>query len=352
MVFFLYLVVIFTHPEFQFLKAYAGFPSRKFTLPVRTSALVAWHMLYGLVGLVVLWLAFYLLVWLPAGIEPVWWLLPLLGVSLVWMQAICWAIPRPPLVQVIAVCLVFPSLKFSLELVRNCVDYVFNLGASFEGPLSASRVLTVLLFSVPAVATGYLFAFIGVLRVRHGRTVPRVSWRHKVQLLSEGRPRRERGLSSPAAIQLWYELRRKAILFLPLFAMAYLTFISMVATPFVTPTVVIYHIALLFALLFLVAFCVGYGLGKPHFWGNLGFTSWEATRPVSSGFMAVAKMRAAAITSLATWLMLFLLLPAWMTLWGVSFTLDRKRFFLPGFSLINSTLLCRYFPGLVCGHLV
>ena len=109
-----------------------------------------------------------------------------------------------------------------------------------------------------------------------------------------------------------YECHRKGIRFLPLCAIAYLAFVTMAAAPFVDDAALLAAI-LLTALLFIVtAFCVGYGMGKPSFWGDMGFTSWDASKPVSSGFIALAKIRAAAATSLLTWTLLFLAIPVWL----------------------------------------
>src|SRR5262245_60808999 len=68
----------------------SGFPARHFVLPVRTSVLVAWPMLQGMVTAVVLWLAWPYAVLRPAEIEvPPWgpfMLAALVGTS----QAIAW----------------------------------------------------------------------------------------------------------------------------------------------------------------------------------------------------------------------------------------------------------------------
>jgi hypothetical protein len=330
MILFLLLVSIFTHPEFQFRGAYAGFPARKFTLPMRTRSLVAWHMIYGLVALGMLWMAMYLFIWLPAGIEPAWWLLPLLAVSLVWIQAICWAIPRPPLLQVIALCIVFPLLKFALELTAGfAVPYLrsrpwFAGHVEFLLPVRTStasdRPFIISLFSSLAIAAGYLFAVVGVSRVRHGMA-QHVFWGMLAlsaidfaQSAIGALPRWSGLRSSPGRAQFWYEIRRRGVLFLPLFAGFYLAFITLVMGPFASPEALVEALFMMAGLLLLTAYCIGYGIGKPSFWGDLGFTSWEATRPVSSGVLALARMQAGVVTAYATWLLLFLLIPCWLWL--------------------------------------
>ena len=159
---------------------------RKFTLPVSTRALVALHMLYGFVALLFLWVSMYLFTWLPAGIHPPWWVLPLLGVCLVWTQVICWAIPRSPLWQIVAACAIFPALQWCLKLTANYLDTSVFI-TRFLGmrglkvfpddvPLGTGPV-GIAIFSSCALAVGYLTAVIGVGRVRHGMG-QRIFWRH------------------------------------------------------------------------------------------------------------------------------------------------------------------------------
>jgi hypothetical protein len=321
MILFLQLVAIFTHPEFRFRNAYAGFPARKFTLPVGTRALVAWHMLYGIAGLVILWIAMCLLIWLPAGIEPAWGLLALLAVSLVWMQAICWAIPRPPFLQIVAVCVIFPALKFCLELTAYYMssfhDQLFN--AFPNAPVGAGP-LTLLVFSTGAILAGYVFAVVGVARVRHGKGLG-LSWNYFYQASVDSVPRWRGSFSSPARAQFWYEVRRRGVLFLPLFALAYLTFMTLVMSPFARAESMLDALFLMTGPFLATAFCIGYGMGKPSFWGELGFTSWDATRPVSSGVIALAKLQAGVASAFATCILLFLLVPGWIWLvLGADFT--------------------------------
>src|ERR1041385_5173381 len=67
------------------------YPTRMFTLPVRTSALAGWPMLFGCVAMVALWMATrFLALWPPNVDVPMLWP-ALLGASLLaWTQALTW----------------------------------------------------------------------------------------------------------------------------------------------------------------------------------------------------------------------------------------------------------------------
>src|SRR6266498_2826621 len=89
---FLYLLTVFT---FGLSGDVAGrqsmYPARMFTLPVSTTALTLWPMLYGAAAMAILWLATrFLAVW-PSGFDiPVIW--PALAAVwlLAWTQALTW----------------------------------------------------------------------------------------------------------------------------------------------------------------------------------------------------------------------------------------------------------------------
>ena len=311
MILYFYLLAIFTYPEFQLRNPRAGFPIRKFTLPIRTRTLVGWHMVYGIVAVVGLWMAMYLLIWGPAGIEPEWWILPLLALSLVWMQAICWTIPRLPILQFVAMCVIFSALRYCLLLAHYVSSFVDNSPLLRSVTRAGERTLTVAIFSMGAFAVAYLVAVLGVTRVRHGMN-RRILWRHLIARSIDMVPRWRGFFSSEVHAQFWYEMRRKGILFLPGFAIVFLAFVTLVATPFASTEAVLEILCLLAILLFIAAFCVGYGMGKANFWGNLGFNSWDAVRPVSSGFIALSKIRAATAVAFGTWLLLFLVIPGWL----------------------------------------
>jgi hypothetical protein len=312
MVQYLYLVAIFTHPEFLLRNPSAGLSTRKFTLPVSTTALVTWHMLFSCVGLVLLWMATYLMIWLPARIEPAWFVLPLLAVTLIWTQAICWSIPRSYLLQLLALCVTFPALWICfIENAQSIIStFVFLTKFLALWPLTdfTVRVGVLGIFSVFAIAAGYFVAVLGVVRVRRGESGP-MFWHSALALRAQNVPSESWTNSLSELAQFKFELRRRGSIVLPISAIGYLVFVTMAASPFPSVRALTFWLFLTAAWFLVTAFCVGYGLGKPNFWGDLGIRSSDATKPVSSGFVAIAKIKAAAAISLGTCTLLLLAVP-------------------------------------------
>src|SRR6266481_1956574 len=75
------------------------YPARMFTLPVTTTALAGWPMLYGTAAMAILWLATRLFAAWPSGFDvPVIWPALLAASILAWTQALTWmSYPLPGL---------------------------------------------------------------------------------------------------------------------------------------------------------------------------------------------------------------------------------------------------------------
>ena len=313
----LYLLAVVTHCEFHEGRVRLGLPARMFTLPVRTGALVAWLMFYGLAALALLWLATGALVWLPAGVEPAWWVLPLLAVALVWFQAVCWAVPGPPVTKVVAACVIFPALKFVLELIATAVVLFVNHESRVDQQaLARARPVVLTVFAAGFIPLAYVFAVIGVARARRGAGAGGWWLRRAAGRALARPPRRERPLRSPFAAQLWFEWRRKGLV-LPLFLVCFLLFFAAVTAPFVGPGAIVRVVLLTAGLTVAVAYFVGYGFGKTSFWASdLRLPAFQATRPVGSGELAGAKLAAAGLSALAATAVVVLGVPLGLGLLG------------------------------------
>src|SRR5262245_17446615 len=242
---FLYLLSVVLYSELREGTLLSGFPARLFTLPVRTSVLVAWPMVYGAAALVLLWAAMALLVWLPAGIEQEWWVLPLLVVALVWFQAVCWAVPGSPLAKILALCVVFPALKMLLALA---VAWFVNPQSRLDrNALLDGRVLTLALFCGGCLPLAYGVAVWGVARDRRGAYQGRLRLGRLIELALGWLPKRRGRFASAARAQLWFEWRRKGLL-LPLFAACFLLFVTVVVAPHVPAVGLLYVLAILLGL--------------------------------------------------------------------------------------------------------
>src|SRR5437764_1526609 len=103
---FLYLLAVFSFGLDGDLAARQSmYPARMFTMPLTSSALAGWPMLYGAVAMAMLWLAMRLLVVWPSDVDvPVIWPALLAASLLAWTQALTWMpYPLPGLPVVITV---------------------------------------------------------------------------------------------------------------------------------------------------------------------------------------------------------------------------------------------------------
>jgi hypothetical protein len=313
----LYLLSVVTHCEFNGGRLRLGLPARLFTLPVRTASLVAWLMLYGVGALTLLWAAAAVLVWIPAGVEPAWWLIPLLAVALVWFQAVCWAVPGPPPAKVLAACVAFPALKFALEMIATAVVlFVLHETRVDRAAVARARPVVLTAFAAGFIPLAYVVAVVGVARARRGAGVgrPRL-WQRTGH--APARPAAPRPpFRSPARAQLWFEWRRGGVV-LPMFPACFLLFLTAVVAPFVGAGQFGQAILVLVALVVAVAFFAGYGSGKASFWaGDFGLPASQATRPLGSGGLATTKLGAAALSALAATAVVVLGVPLWLGLLG------------------------------------
>src|SRR5712691_8070384 len=78
------------------------YPARLFTLPVTTTALAGWPMLYGSIAMVLLWVATrFLAVW-PSRVEvPIFWPALMAASLIAWTQALTWLPYALPAMRVI-----------------------------------------------------------------------------------------------------------------------------------------------------------------------------------------------------------------------------------------------------------
>ena len=167
------------------------YPSRRLALPVTTTALTVWPMLYGGAAMVTLWLALRTFAIWPTGIIHVPWVWPaLLALSLLaWTQALTW-MPYP-----------MPGLRIIVTVLwLGLIDTTALLALHFNaGELVMIGILA------PQIPLAYVVARSSVARARSG-TVP--DWRRAFSLPRILKSGGGRNFTSPAAAQAWFEWRR------------------------------------------------------------------------------------------------------------------------------------------------
>jgi hypothetical protein len=302
---FMYLVAVFS---FGFEADLAGrescFPSRKFTLPVSTVALVGWPMLLGSLTIGLLWVVVALFVFRPCGVAlPVFWPALQLAAILAWTQVVMWTpFGLPWLRAFAAIGVLVPLVAGPLYAVAYAAPQ--NTLVSVLGPL------------VPAA---FVVACITTSRARRGE-IPDWRWRRAVPARPESQPlHRDAGFASAATAQVWFEWRRhgRSLPFLvgvllP-FTLLFLFFLDKEMTDWILLT--------LAGVLLLPPFVAGFAANTvskshPQVRDYYGISAFTATRPMSSAGLVAAKLKMAILSTLAAWLLVVVAVPLALFLSG------------------------------------
>ncbi len=299
---FLYFLAVFSFGLAGDLAARQSiYPARMFTLPVTTTALAGWPMLYGAAAMASLWLVM-VLVLLPFGNDvPLIWPGLLAAVFLAWTQALVWMPYGLPGLRVIVAVLWLVSLDAAVLLA---VHY------------KASEPLMVA-FLAPQLPLAYLTACYAVARARRG-DVP--DWRGafaRLGQIADVLPRRRDRFSSPARAQMWFEWRRHGRR-LPALMGLLLPF--ELALLFVAgddrPELVFYP---LLGVLLTPPCMAGFAAAtvskaNSDVHDSWGLTPFDATRPLTSAALIAAQLKVAIWSTLAAWLLVLIAIPLALTL--------------------------------------
>jgi hypothetical protein len=125
-------------------------------------------------------------------------------------------------------------------------------------------------------------------------------------------PRRSDAFGSPASAQLWFEWRRKGLFF----ALAFATIIALCvftyplsAALYLGPTETLLNFSGPFIGMIFIAGAIGTSVAKSDAWSReLDVHPVVATRPLGTGSLVLAKMKAAAAVTIAGWLFFLVLL--------------------------------------------
>jgi hypothetical protein len=302
---FIYLLSVFVYSPNSFGSKSAGFPPRLFALPVRTSVLVLWPMVYGVTTAALGWVVINGLILMPCGLaqEFVWWPALLLAALMASFQAVSWTLVRSVLLRLAVAIVVLPSVLMMVLLFvakRNIHLSVEEVSACLAAVIVAS----------------YLVAVAGVARERRG---DRLGWMWLGRLLLRVLPHlptRRHVFASAQAAQRWPEVRRHAWL-LPVLSGMFMAMLFWATTVPLDAREVAQVVAAVIISPVLLAFFVGLGMGKSSFWASdYRLPAFLATRPLSSSAIARPKLEAAALGVAATWLLVAVLAPLWAVLSG------------------------------------
>jgi hypothetical protein len=273
------------------------FPSRMFTLPVRTFALVLWPMLYGAAAVALLWMGTAQFLFRPWGVHvPLFWPALLAAAVLAWTQALLW---RP---------FGLPWLRVAVAVLVLTVP-VAGTGAGVLFGVPTAYVCAFLAVQLPVA---YVTARAGLAAARRG-DIPQWRWLPALpRRVARGTGLRRRFASAGRA-QVWFEWRRYGLKTPVIVALLLPGFLLPLLLPKndLIPTGRTLTLALLAPLL-----AAGMGIntvGKHNPWVKdyYGVAPFTATRPISTAGLIAAKLEMALWCAAAAWAVwLALMLPA------------------------------------------
>lgn len=303
---FIYCLAVFTYGLSGDVAARPSmYPRRRFTLPVSTTALAGWPMLYGTIAMVLFWAVARAFVLWPSGVDvPVIWPATAAAALLTWTQALTW-MPYG-----------LPGLRVVLAVLwLGTIDSMVLLALRFN---AAEHVM--LAITVPQIPLAFLAARFAVAQARRG-VVP--DWRGPFTWLGRiaTARRRAKSFASPARAQAWLEWRRHGRTLPALVALLLPFELALLFATGDTPDLVfvILGCALLTAP-FMAAF-VAAAVRKPDLDGRdtreeYGLAPFLATRPLSDRTLIAAKLEMSLASTAITWGLVLAAIPLALQLSG------------------------------------
>jgi hypothetical protein len=306
----LYVMSVFAYSELGPRGKHAGLPPRMLTLPMHTAALVAWPMLYGMIAAALLWLAAVWLVFEPCGMMKkgdIWWPALVCAALTANFQAVAWTFVGSPLVRLVVAVTLLPAWVVAAVrsgVIRDQYDLVPWL--------------------ILLITGSYLLAVAGVMRDRRGAGSLLAWLRARAGRAADRLRRRRAPFASAARAQVWFEWRQKGLILPCLLGVFMLGLLLTVPVTAFDAPLLLRVLAAFVSLPLVAAFVVGFGMGKRSFWAKeLGLTPYTATRPVSSGALALAKLQMAARSAAAAWALMLALAVLWVFLSGTRYEVGR-----------------------------
>jgi len=311
---FMYFLAVFSYGLAGDLAARRSmYPARMFTLPVTSSALAGWPMLYGTVAMALLWAALRSLAVWPSELDaPSVWPALFAAVMLAWTQALTWMPYALPGARVIVA-----------VLLLIMIDVVVLLAIHHDASEPAMLALL-----APHLPLAYLVARFVIARARRGEAP---DWSGSFAYLGRVRSlvRRRDHFASPAHAQVWFEWRRYGRS-LPALVGILLPFeLSMLYVFSDAPSVIrATLLAVLVTPPFMAAFVAAtVSRSSPEGNDSYELTPFTATRPLTSAALVSAKLLAAIPSALASWLLVLIAIPIALRLSGTSWVVvdDARR---------------------------
>lgn len=294
---------VFHFTEGQRKGGFGRFPGRMFTLPISTRALVAWPMIYGVLGVVLVYLFSVVTVFRPLGVDALIVLPSLyLACALTGFQAVVWTIPEH---------------RYLKLFLLSCFVTVLAIGWMFFHPNIIAGTLIEwgytgdpnwfefwLYSALIAVVPGcFAISWYRIHQQRQGGD-GRTGWISRIRVrIAECFFVRRKPFTSAASAAFWLGWRQYGLI-LPT-GVSILLLLTLIPTYLSRPlspedTMIVFGSTSLTPLI--LALLIGRGFGKPDFWkSDLSISPFHTVRPFGCGDWVIARMQVAALSVLLSW---------------------------------------------------
>ena len=280
------------------------YPARMFVLPVKTSALVDWPMLYGTGTVALLWFTAAFQARWPWGVEvPLVWPAVMAAVFLAWTQALTWMSYGLPGMRVVVTVLLLAGIDAAVLVALH-----FKVGEP-----------VMLAILAPQIPLAYFVARVAVARARRG-DVP--DWRPVLSRFfraADSTPRSRPRFESPDRAQAWFEWRQHGRALPGLVALLLPFELALLWVAGDAPELVLEILLVVLLTPPLMAWFVAASVRKanPHARDAHGVSPFIATRPLTSAALIAAKLRMAMWSTGAAWLCVLVAIPLALTWSGI-----------------------------------
>lgn len=313
------LGVMFCYTEGDTRRGTPQFPSRLFTLPVRTTTLVTWPILYGVLAVLIVATAWEKLVlssvprtdWMPVQFMP----LIFVSTAMVLLQATVWSLPGFPANRLIVLSLLLFGLVWLAVWPRA------HLGAgdwSMERTAAFQRNSNIALVVVSALA--YVVALIAVERDRRGGQFGWAALWARVFKFTEALPRWSGIFCSATRAQLWFEWRRSgwllpvAVGFFMVLLLGPITWIVKLEGPPSANGIDADSTVTMLCLVLTLPLWLSFVVGQRNAEIELQPTPFQLLRPLTSSQLVGCKLKSAAASTALSWSMVLVAAPIWLAM--------------------------------------
>ncbi len=305
---FLLIFSVFNYTEISPQREWTGFPYRLFALPVASLTLIAVPMVLGVCAVELDYLLCLKLFFSDGQIPRPEWIGFLLAAYMVYYQTILWTLAGFRILRIVVLGFIGTSFVG--------VAFLPFYGQFVSSPWLSERNLIAILSTL--VLAAFAAAWVSIVRQRYGGGKRRSWLKYLVEQISDALPRRKKDFRSASAAQLWFEWRRAGV-FLPSCTAAMLVCVILPLSWYLRNEegAATWILIWTLAMPMILAFPFGKGFAKADFWANnMAIPTFISTRPLATGEIVVVKMKAAALSAGATWLLVLAFLSLWLPLWA------------------------------------